>query len=804
MSAVSTKTAGPSTATPSRAPAAPERLMGPCNPLDTAPVEDIVSAMTELPIFPTRRDLRTQHRRFTTALLHRLKAEPGRTWQERWESLEALHGGTWNDAIDADLAQSLRGSALVGTDRFHFASALGLLVQVRLLRPSYPFLQAFRTRTLYAGVRSLHTPELFAQAAQLGEDHGMIPSQASRALKVLTTIVIHTGKELSDLTSEDLLDFRERTPRAGKYGHFGLHSAWHLLVLLGQIEAGSSLDAVSKPGQRPTAELVDRYRIKSNPIRGVLIRYLDEQRPSMDYNTFLGDVIALAKLFWADVEQHHPGIDTLDLPEEAAAAWKERIRYVVRKGQRKPRKTAYDTLMKVRAFYLDIAEWALEDPSWAAWAVPSPVRRSDTAGLGKVVKARKAEIHQRIRERLPHLPKMVEAAEDWKSETAALLAAVKQVAVDDEFDLDGRQYRRIDTAGSRSRTSAWRGRTRLLAADLATGEIINAERQEEQAFWAWACVETFRHTGIRIEELLELTHLALVSYRLPDTGEVVPLLQIVPSKNGEERLLLVTPELSSVLASIVQRIRSPEGTIPLVARYDPHERTTGPELPHLFQRQVNWRRRVINVNMVGNLLKMVLERTGLTDSAGHPLYCTAHDFRRMFSTEAVTGGLPIHIAAKILGHANINTTEGYTAVFQDDLIRAYRTFVDRRRAERPSEEYREPTAEEWIEFQQHFALRKLELGDCGRPYGSPCQHEHACVRCPMLRVDPRAKGRLQEIIANLTERIEEARASGWLGEIEGLKTSQAAAIAKLASLNRAERNKPGTTSLSMPTVRRVR
>lgn len=72
----------------------------------------------------------------------------------------------------------------------------------------------------------------------------------------------------------------------------------------------------------------------------------------------------------------------------------------------------------------------------------------------------------------------------------------------------------------------------------------------------------------------------------------------------------------------------------------------------------------------------------------------------------------------------------------------------------------------------------------------------------MLRVDPRAKGRLQEIIANLTERIEEAKANGWLGEIEGLKTSQTAAIAKLASLNRAERNRPGITELSTPIRRR--
>ena len=36
-------------------------------------------------------------------------------------------------------------------------------------------------------------------------------------------------------------------------------------------------------------------------------------------------------------------------------------------------------------------------------------------------------------------------------------------------------------------------------------------------------IETLRHTGVRLEELLEITHLALTSYQLPDTAELVPL-----------------------------------------------------------------------------------------------------------------------------------------------------------------------------------------------------------------------------------------------------------------------------------------
>jgi hypothetical protein len=36
----------------------------------------------------------------------------------------------------------------------------------------------------------------------------------------------------------------------------------------------------------------------------------------------------LGSLFWADLERHHPGIDTLHLPSEVAEGWKQRLRTV--------------------------------------------------------------------------------------------------------------------------------------------------------------------------------------------------------------------------------------------------------------------------------------------------------------------------------------------------------------------------------------------------------------------------------------------------------------------------------------------
>ena len=73
-----------------------------------------------------------------------------------------------------------------------------------------------------------------------------------------------------------------------------------------------------------------------------------------------------------------------------------------------------------------------------------------------------------------------------------------------------------------------------------------------------------------------------------------------------------------------------------------------------------------------------------------------------------SGGLslPPHIAQIIAGHRDINVTLGYKAVYPEEAIQAHLAFLARRRALRPSEEYRVPTDEEWTEFLGHFERRR--------------------------------------------------------------------------------------------------
>ncbi|GAA3949891.1 hypothetical protein [Actinoplanes auranticolor] len=98
-----------------------------------------------------------------------------------------------------------------------------------------------------------------------------------------------------------------------------------------------------------------------------------------------------------------------------------------------------------------------------------------------------------------------------------------------------------------------------------------------------------------------------------------------------------------------------------------------------------------------------------------------------------------------------------------------------------------------------FERRRLALGDCGRAYGTNCIHEHSCVRCPLLRVDPEQRQCLIEIRNKLTTRIAEAEREGWLGEADGLRVSLAAAKEKLAQVDGAIQRRQAAVNLGMPT-----
>lgn len=96
----------------------------------------------------------------------------------------------------------------------------------------------------------------------------------------------------------------------------------------------------------------------------------------------------------------------------------------------------------------------------------------------------------------------------------------------------------------------------------------------------------------------------------------------------------------------------------------------------------------------------------LADPAtGEPVRFTPHDFRRLFITDAVLNWLPEHIAQVITGHRDINVTLGYKAVYPDEAVQAHLAFLARRRALRPTDEYRGSGTSE-----QRLAVKTMLIG----------------------------------------------------------------------------------------------
>jgi integrase len=674
-------------------------------------------------------------RRFSTdRVLAWLETLPGQTWQQRWLASGCETGGRDWAQIPARFVLAA-SPAPVGEPRARVVAVTGIgaLLCLGVIRPGYPWLLSCQLRGTYEHVRQLRDPGWCAQAAQACQRAGHQASRQLDALAHLSRILLHTGRGPRELTTADLLAYHQAVVAVRRQvSSFAL--TWDLMRQTGVFPAGTPSLGHARNGGRPSVtEMVGRYDLACQPVRDVIVRYLSDRAAAVDYSTLRELTGKLAGAFWKDLEEHHPGISSLNLAPEVARAWRQRaVRWRGRPDKApvdKERADHYGVLFTVRAFYLDIAQWALEDPSWVPWAVPSPVRLEDVRGSMKNRRHRVAKMHQRTRTLAPLLPQLVHSVETRLLWLERLTAAAGQAAAGEQFSLDGQRFTRVQAGPGPE------GAQRLRARRDDDGKVTDLTRQEDEAFWTWAITETLRHTGIRIEELLELTHLALVTHTLPGTGQVVPLLQIVPSKQDAERILLVSPELAHVLARIVHRIRAGRDRVPLVARYDYHERTAGAPLPHLFQRRYGTERRVIGPAIVKRLLDLAVERTGLRGPDGQPIRYTAHDFRRIFTTDAVAAGLPVHIAAKLLGHRDLNTTQGYAAVYQDDILRHHAAFIARRRTQRPSEEYREPTPAEWAEFDRHFARRQLELGTCSRPYATPCRHEHACLTEMILSWD---------------------------------------------------------------------
>ncbi|MDH6127386.1 hypothetical protein [Kitasatospora sp. GP82] len=233
------------------------------------------------------------------------------------------------------------------------------------------------------------------------------------------------------------------------------------------------------------------------------------------------------------MKAHHPGIGTLHLTPEIRDTWKVRTAVETIKRRmpdgsittsRAPRIGAVTIKTAARALYLDIAQWALDEP--ARWG-PSPIPPTEADCFAKKIEQEaKARADARTRERLPLLPAFMQVAARRPREAKARLEALEAAPLGGTITVLGETFT-VPRSGHRADGKPSH-------ASDSNGNRRDIRSDEKPAFHGWATVEILRPTGIRVEELKELGHHSIISYKPPTTGEVVPLLRIAPSKTDQE------------------------------------------------------------------------------------------------------------------------------------------------------------------------------------------------------------------------------------------------------------------------------
>ncbi|WP_161598166.1 tyrosine-type recombinase/integrase [Curtobacterium flaccumfaciens] len=740
---------------------------------------------------------------FLRMFLEYLETQPGETWQERWAA-----SGLEDDADWMQTAMTAMNAAR-GTnyDNGMTAGMVAWAAAVDAIRPSLEWMHRAHSelRSLpdcVLGHRDQAGRDLIVSTIAEHSPRDVVRVRhTTHANHQLARVLAHTGKHsIADVSPADLIDDRERA--RGRRKQIPTGAAYNAMSRAGLLheDAPTRFINTRRTGQRSVEDLVDRTGIQNQRVRDFFVDYFRARSVGLDYSSLSGMIGFLVKNFWCEIESLRPGKETMEVEPALFEEWRDRIQ-IIRHGTHagKPRKDTTVLLVHVRRLYFDINDWAQADPErYGDLATRNPVPAEATRARAKQMRRRRSESHERTRERLPLLPTLLAHVERGRRWASAVLEAVQDREPGDQFIVDGvplevPQSANVAFGGVHGAIKRGDG---ITVRRMDTGKVFDAVQLETVAFWRWAVLVTLTETGVRIEELEELTHASITQYRLQSTGELVPLLQIAPSKTDKERVLMMSMELTDAISAVIARVRdfADNGRIPLIRRWDYAEKEDSDLLPFLFQRSIDGRNTLVNRAWILRQMNKVAAEANLRDETGEVVHFQNHDFRRIFATEAAMSNLPVHILAKVLGHDDVRTTQGYTAIYPEEVFRRHRAFIERRRRERPSVEYREPTDQEWNEFLGHFVKRKVSLGTCGRAYGTTCSHEHACIRCSSLRPDPDEEPRFVDIIENLKERIVEAEAHGWFEELEGHKLSLAAAEDKLAKIR-------GRRSLGMPGIR---
>ena len=241
-----------------------------------------------------------------------LAAHPGQTWQERWQASGADALGNaewWRPSLDRLQSGSMRhGSSVSVTSNLRVS--LNLLVCADAIRPSLHWLLTpFAPHHLATDMARVRDREGFAELSarcagiRRGRDDDQVDPAPGRD---------HPGRQGRPHRRHHRRGLPGTGGTAGRAG-CGARTGAEASTPPSTRWASSAptppppLRAFATQGQLSPEQMLDRYGIECAPVRQLLNEYLLERAPSLDHTTLRGLAATLGRLFWRDLEIHHPG-----------------------------------------------------------------------------------------------------------------------------------------------------------------------------------------------------------------------------------------------------------------------------------------------------------------------------------------------------------------------------------------------------------------------------------------------------------------------------------------------------------------
>ena len=244
------------------------------------------------------------------AVLGWLRARSGESWQQRWRASGAEDQPDWRRLVGSDRAKPPP----------HLSPGLLVLICADVIRPSLDWLLRFAPARHNLAVEMARTRDPWGAFTALTAlcHSGRVGLQSQQqALTNVAIIMAAKGGPVEQVRVGDCVELLATVARtrATTARHLNSPLFYQLLRAHGDLgpDAPAAIEMFSGRGQPSCEALIDRYRIACRPVRDVLVDYLRERQPSMDFSSLQRHAYLLGKLFWADLEAHHPGIDSLQL-----------------------------------------------------------------------------------------------------------------------------------------------------------------------------------------------------------------------------------------------------------------------------------------------------------------------------------------------------------------------------------------------------------------------------------------------------------------------------------------------------------